>query len=67
MMTGSEVEIPTATEIQINIVIAEPVIVETNRFKCSKCKCNFWIVMCGLSLTMFTWLLFIFWNQRRNR
>jgi hypothetical protein len=64
MMTGSVVEIPTATEMQINIVIAEPVIVKTNQVKC---KCHFWAVMCTLILAMFTWLLFIFWNQRRTK
>ena len=59
IMSNSELEIPTATEIPIIIVVAEP-FVETNRFRW---KCPFSIFMCTLFLGMFAWLMFVFWNQ----
>ena len=59
-MVDSEVEIPTATEIPITIVIAEP-IAQTTR---PKWKIPFCVPICGVSLAMFLFLIFVFWNQR---
>jgi hypothetical protein len=61
----SEVEIPTAREVPFIIVIAEPVIVEPNRHRW-KCKITFFTPMCVLFLSMLTFLMVIFWNQRRH-
>ena len=62
-MPDSEVEIPTATEIPITIVVAEPV-VETTRVKCKIPFCAG--AICAVCLVIFVFLMFIFWNQGRH-
>jgi len=59
-MVESEIEIPTATEIHINI--AEPIIAQNTRYTW---KMPFYAPICAVALAMVAFLMFVFWNQRR--